>query len=259
MSEKSCFVIGRIGEDPSRDRDHANTFLKDIVEPCEALRRFGYAKPVRADQIAKPGQITTQIIERLLNDDLVIADLTGHNPNVYYELSLRHAITKPVVQMVSDGMRLPFDVHASRTIPFSFDVREVERARSDLDLQINEIHNSGFQASNLIAEVATLTQLGKTGPLEMVDVLKAVQDVAADVRFLAAEVQMLKQQGAAFVSSPTGLTGLRPGFGLLGLPLETSQSPVRAPRRPGDAKLAAAGAGYTVPLGPTGPDEPDPK
>ena len=252
MSKKSCFVIGRIGEDPSAERDHANTFLKYIVEPCDALRRFGYAKPVRADQIAKPGQITTQIIEHLLNDDLVIADLTGHNPNVYYELSLRHAITKPVVQMVSDGMRqLPFDVHASRTIPFSFDVREVERARSDLDLQINEIHNSGFQASNLITEVATLTQIGMTGPLEMVDVLKAVQNIAADVRFLSGEVQMLKQEGGGLISLPSTYSPTGPSQGnvFISVPLETSQSPVRAPRRSGDAKVAAAGAGYTVPPG----------
>jgi hypothetical protein len=252
MSKKSCFVIGRIGEDPSQERDHANTFLKYIVEPCDALRRFGYAKPVRADQIAKPGQITTQIIERLLNDDLVIADLTGHNPNVYYELSLRHAITKPVVQLVFGEMRqLPFDVHASRTIPFSFDVREVERARNELDLQINEIHNSGFQASNLIAEVATLTQIGKTGPLEMVDVLKAVQNVAADVRLLAGDVQMLKQRGAAFVSSPTGPS---PGNAFISGSSEDMKlfgSLARAARAAflEDGKLVAAGVGYSGPPG----------
>ena len=41
MSKKSCFVIGRIGEDPSPERNHANTFLKYIVEPCDALVRFG--------------------------------------------------------------------------------------------------------------------------------------------------------------------------------------------------------------------------
>jgi hypothetical protein len=171
---------------------------------------------------------------------------------VYYELSLRHAITKPVVQLVFGEMRqLPFDVHASRTIPFSFDVREVERARNELDLQINEIHNSGFQASNLIAEVATLTQIGKTGPLEMVDVLKAVQDVAADVRLLAGDVQMLKQRGAAFVSSPTGpspgnafISGSSEDMNMFGSLGRAAFS--------GDGKLAAAGVVYSVPTGPTG-------
>jgi hypothetical protein len=86
----------------------------------------------------------------------------------------------------------------------------------------------------------------------MVTVLRLVQDVAADVRFLAAEVQMLKQQGAAFVSSPTGLTGLRPGFGLLGLPLETNRVSVDFS---GDGKLAAAGVVY----GATGVPPQDPR
>jgi hypothetical protein len=56
-------------------------------------------------------------------------------------------------------------------------------------------------------------QIGRTGSPEMVTVLRLMQDVAADVRFLAAEVQMLKQRGAAFVSSPTGPTGISPGLG----------------------------------------------
>jgi hypothetical protein len=121
MPKKTCFIIGPIGPTGSPQREHANTFLKYIVEPCAALAECDYADPVRADLIAEPGQITTQIIEHLLHDDLVLADLTDHNPNVFYELSLRHAIGKPVVQL--GGIPLPFDIYASRTIPFSFDVR----------------------------------------------------------------------------------------------------------------------------------------
>jgi hypothetical protein len=203
MTKKTCFVIGPIGASPSPEREHADTFLKYIVEPCAALAKFSYAEPVRADQIALPGQITTQIVERLLNDDLVIADLTWHNANVFYELSLRHAIGKPVVQMVSGDTRLPFDVHASRTIPFSFDVREAEKAREALSLQISAINTPGYQPSNVIAEVATLIQIAKSGPPEMATVLRAVGDVAANVRLLTGEVQTLKQRGEAIVSLPT--------------------------------------------------------
>ena len=177
----------------------------------------------------------------------MIADLTGHTPNVYYELSLRHAITKPVVQMVSDGMRLPFDVHVSRTIQFSFDVRAVEKAREELDRQISEIHSSGYQTSNLIEEVVTLIQSTKSGPPEMTAVLRAVQDVAADVRLLAGDVQMLKQRGAAFVSSPTGPS---PGNTFISGQSEGNMmgSLARAAFS-GDGKLAAAGVVYSVPQG----------
>jgi hypothetical protein len=257
MPKKTCFVIGPIGASPSTERDLADTFLKYIVEPCKVLVQFDYSDPLRADQIALPGQITTQIIEHLLNDDLVIADLTWHNPNVFYELSLRHAIAKPVVQMVSGGVRLPFDVHASRTIPFSFDVREVEKARDELEHQITEINSKGYQASNLIAEVATLINLGKSGHPEMAAVLRAMQDLSADVGHLAGDVEMLKQRGAFFVSAPTtGPSGPTRPAGLSEMNVFIANPPLPL-RSAGDAKLAAAGVGYYgppgVPSGTTGP------
>jgi hypothetical protein len=251
MPKKTCFIIGPIGPTGSPEREHANTFLKYIVEQCAALT--DYQPPIRADLITEPGQITTQIIGHLLHDDLVIADLTGHNPNVFYELSLRHAIGKPVVQM--GGIPLPFDVHTSRTIPFSFDVREADEARRQLADQIGRINTSGYQAANLITEAAPVIQIAKTGPSDIAGVLRAVQDLASDVRLLAAEVQLLKQRGAPFVSLPTGPTGA---------PFAISPSldgtVLLSPRASTDAKLAAAGAGYTPapypfredPTGPTG-------
>jgi len=205
MPKKTCFVIGPIGACGSPEREHADTFLRYIVEPCDALGKFDYGKPVRADQMGLPGQITTQIIEHLINYDLVIADLTGHNPNVFYELSLRHAVGKAVVQM--GGIPLPFDIHASRTIPFSFDVREVEKAREALRLQISEINRSGYQASNVIKEANTVIEIARTGTPENTAILRAVQDIATEVRFLTGEVQIFKQRGEAIVSGPTGPPG----------------------------------------------------
>jgi hypothetical protein len=210
MPKKTCFVIGPIGPIGSLERGHANTFLKYIVEPCKAFAEFDYDAPVRADLIAEPGQITTQIIEHLLHDDLVIADLTGHNPNVFYELSLRHAIGKPVVQM--GGIPLPFDIHASRTIPFSFDVREADEARKQLEDQIGRVNTPDYRTTNLITEAAAVINIASTAP-ETAAILRAVQEVAADVRVLAGDVQMLKQQTAAFVSEPTGLGVAPPAVG----------------------------------------------
>ena len=253
MPKKTCFVIGPIGASGSPEREHANTFLQYIVKPCNAFAEFDYADPVRADQIAAPGQITTQIIEHLLHDDLVIADLTGHNPNVFYELSLRHAIAKPVVQM--GGIPLPFDIHASRTIPFSFDVRDADEARRQLEAQVKLINTASYQPANVITEAAAVIQITSTGAPEMAAVLRAVQDVASDVRLLAGDVQMLKQRGAAFVSSPTGPTGVSPGNAFISGPSEGRAirrypvGPVSVDVFPGDAKLAAAGVGYSGPTG----------
>jgi hypothetical protein len=49
--------------------------------------------------IASPGSITDYIINQLIDADLMVANLTGPNPNVLYELAVRHAANKPIVTL----------------------------------------------------------------------------------------------------------------------------------------------------------------
>lgn len=108
-----CFYITAIGEEGSEQRKHSDLFVSSIIEP--ALEPFGL-KLVRADAIDKPGTITRQIIDCILQSRLVIADLSFHNPNVFYELAIRHAARLPVVQIARTQERLPFDVNQMRTV-----------------------------------------------------------------------------------------------------------------------------------------------
>jgi hypothetical protein len=93
--ETTCFYITAIGAEHSEERKHSDLFLGNIVEP--ALQPFNL-NVIRADAIDKPGMITRQVIEYLIRSRLVIADLSFHNPNVFYELALRHAMRLPIVQ-----------------------------------------------------------------------------------------------------------------------------------------------------------------
>jgi len=111
--DKVCFYISPIGDEPSEHRQHADLFLGSIVEP--ALEEFGLSV-VRADKIGKPGMITAQIIEHVLKAKLVIADLSYHNPNVFYELCLRHVCRLPTVQIIRKADKIPFDLEQFRTI-----------------------------------------------------------------------------------------------------------------------------------------------
>lgn len=111
--ERTCFYITPIGEEGSEHRKHSDLFLGSIIEP--ALEQF-QLKVVRADNIDKPGFITRQIIDYLLRSRLVIADLSFHNPNVFYELAIRHAARLPVVQIIRAVDRIPFDLNQVRTI-----------------------------------------------------------------------------------------------------------------------------------------------
>ena len=111
--ESTCFYIAPIGDEGSDARKHSDLFLGSIVEP--AMETFQLTV-VRADAIDKPGIITRQIIDYIMRSRLVIADLSFHNPNVFYELALRHAVKLPIVQLIRTSDKVPFDVNQMRTI-----------------------------------------------------------------------------------------------------------------------------------------------
>lgn len=111
--ESTCFYITPIGEEGSEQRRHSDLFLGSFIEP--ALETFKL-KVVRADTIDKPGVITRQIIDYIVRSRLVIVDLSFHNPNVFYELAIRHMMRLPVVQIIRTGDRIPFDINQMRTI-----------------------------------------------------------------------------------------------------------------------------------------------
>lgn len=110
---KTCFYITPIGEEGSEERRHADLFMGSLLEP--ALDELGL-KVVRADAIGEPGMITTQILEYLSRSRLAIADLSYLNPNVFYEVALRHARRLPTVQIIRRKDRLPFDVNQVRSL-----------------------------------------------------------------------------------------------------------------------------------------------
>ncbi|SCX36010.1 hypothetical protein [Agrobacterium rosae] len=136
--ESTCFYIAPIGEDGSETRKHSDLFLGTIIEP--ALEPFRLTV-VRADAIDQPGVITRQIIDYIMRSRLVIADLSFHNPNVFYELALRHAVKLPIVQVIRSFEKVPFDVNQMRTIHidtsdiYSFAPR-IESYRSEVANQV---------------------------------------------------------------------------------------------------------------------------
>jgi hypothetical protein len=111
--ETTCFYITPIGSPESDQRKHSDLFLGSFIEP--ALQSFGLSV-VRADGIDKPGVITKQIIEYIVRSRLVIVDLSYHNPNVFYELAIRHMMRLPIVQIIRKADPIPFDINQMRTV-----------------------------------------------------------------------------------------------------------------------------------------------
>lgn len=132
--DKVCFVISTIKEDGSDQRKHADMIFSQYVD--RALAGSGL-KAVRADKIGDPGMISKQIIEYILKAKLVVADLSFHNPNVFYELALRHVTGKPTVHLTRTQDKPPFDVGNFRAI--TIDTTTVETAVMQLDTLRAEI------------------------------------------------------------------------------------------------------------------------
>jgi hypothetical protein len=156
---KCCFVISPIGPRASDIRAAADNFMKYIVNPCVESLGLEFDEPIRADQLPEPGRITSQVVELLKSADLVVADLTGYNANVYYELSFRHAIGRPTIHMAVEGTDLPFDLAGERVIPYTMHISDVERAKEDLAAQIKRVLEPEYKPRNPILDAIGLITL----------------------------------------------------------------------------------------------------
>jgi hypothetical protein len=151
MNKLRCFVVGPIGDDGSDIRIRSDQVLRHVVQPVTEDK--GY-EVVRGDELGVPGSITAQTLQEIATADLVIADLSGHNPNVFYELALRHALNRPVIQMIARGERIPFDVGQTRTIQFNYqDLDDVERCKQELEKQIDNVRKDPEITGSPIATV----------------------------------------------------------------------------------------------------------
>jgi len=90
-------------------------------------------KVVRADDVSYPRSITDAIVHLILASDLVVADVTGSNPNVFYELGWAHAVEQDVLLLTQEE-RIPFDVTTERAIRYAPD----EQGAAQLVRQLSE-------------------------------------------------------------------------------------------------------------------------
>ena len=176
--EKTCFVVCPIGEPGSEIRKRSDQLLRHVIDP--AVQPKGY-KTVRADQISEPGMITPQVIDRVRDSELVIADLAGRNPNVFYELAIRHAERKPLIQIMAEGEDIPFDVQDMRTISVDVhDLDSVQAARQELSKQVEAIESGDFGMNTPISvalDLRALKESGDPGQRAAANVLDAIAEL----------------------------------------------------------------------------------
>lgn len=99
--EKLCFVLMPFSDDLKP------VYWSAIKPACD---QTGF-HALRVDELKGPFNIHREIIERIFRSEVIIADLTKWNPNVFYEMGVAHAIGNKTIMIIQKQDKLPFDVN----------------------------------------------------------------------------------------------------------------------------------------------------
>jgi hypothetical protein len=142
-TSRECFVVMPYGSKPFSDGSGRQYDFEKVwrVLISRAVREAGMV-PVRSDQREVSGIVHSEMFRDLRDREVVLADLSLDNPNVFYELGVRHVMNAGgTVLICRTNAALPFDVRLSRVIFYDFDGQhfdweEVERVVKTLKVML---------------------------------------------------------------------------------------------------------------------------
>jgi hypothetical protein len=129
---RSCFVMMPFGQ--QRDR-----IYRELIVPA-CLRQ--QIKCKRADSMRVPKNILNDIIDGILTADMLIADLSDNNPNVFYELGIAHAAARNVILIADQTTmkaRLPFDISTYRVLQYTYSTKGKKKFLRELTSTIRDM------------------------------------------------------------------------------------------------------------------------
>jgi hypothetical protein len=108
----------------------------------------------RADEVQGARSIMQDVMSGIHSADLIIADLTGGNTNVFYELGIAHALGKNVVLITQDLEEVPFDLRAYRVVTYSTHFARVEEAKAQLERLARGAKEGAVQFGSPVSDFA---------------------------------------------------------------------------------------------------------
>ncbi|MBQ9766148.1 MAG: hypothetical protein IJW18_08120 [Lachnospiraceae bacterium] len=186
---KTCFIITPIGGNGTAIRRKIEGIIDEVIEPV--LSELNYIVSV-SHRINEPGSVSREIIKNVYESDLVIANLTGNNPNVMYEVALRHASAKPIIHITENISDLPFDINDQRTIEYADDMAGAYQLKIDLREMIKciEFDKPAANPITLALEEKNLVNIPESTSKDFGDMLIQLTD---DIRQIKKEVAITKE------------------------------------------------------------------
>ncbi|WP_314662347.1 hypothetical protein [uncultured Selenomonas sp.] len=193
---KTCFVVCPIGDVGSPIRKRSDQVFKYIISPACESNGF---EPTRSDKSYAVDKIDQTIITHLESADLVIADLSDHNPNAFFELGYRTALKKPLIHIAAEGESLPFDVSGIRTIFYDLsDPDKLEECRNRLSETIKTLSIEDIPDDDTVLSAPPQQHINT----QILTLLLEIRDTVADVKTLTEEsnTKLIEQVISAFAS-----------------------------------------------------------
>lgn len=196
---KDCFVAMPIRSPGSDEHGHFEGVYHMLRSTLEGL---GY-RVSRSDKSHSPGNINKEIVARLAEAPLVVADLTDLNPNVFYELGVRHALRRAGTILLIDKKRspsIPFDLSAYRVIQYEGSVSGIASLMDQLKEAVVAVASKGEEVGDSPVHdwypelPSNLIEHGR----------KSVEpELAAEIVRLRTQVETLRERLASSVDSPS--------------------------------------------------------
>lgn len=111
----TCFVIMPFSDPEGYEEGHFQRIYDYTFAP--AIRAAGY-EPHRIDENKVSSVIHSKMYKQLQSAPMVLCDLSSNNPNVLYELGIRHTFNKPAVLVQETGQKQIFDICAITVIKY---------------------------------------------------------------------------------------------------------------------------------------------
>lgn len=153
---KLCFVIMPFSEERKEVYKHG------IAPACQ---RAGFAA-LRVDEVKGHFNINRKIIENIFNSAAVIAEITDHNPNVFYEMGVAHAIANKTIMIAQNAKDLPFDISNYRCLIYKQSVDGLKLLQDEIVESLAELEKWSRQPSNPVQDFKPYDAFVPAGAVE---------------------------------------------------------------------------------------------
>lgn len=180
--EKKCFIIMPFSSPAGYDDNHFSRVYEYIIKP--ACEKAGF-EPVIAKDTAKTNLIALEILKHIVEYDMALCDISSRNPNVFYELGLRHAFNKKTVLIKDKRTETPFDIASLRYTEYSETLRvdEVQKTVDQVSKSLMETFEAETNDGNSLVQLLAIDEAK----------LPAGYKMSGDSSLILNELRYLKQ------------------------------------------------------------------